>query len=185
MVRKAGGRALVLNSPEGLSQVDRLILPGVGSFDIAARALRDSGWAESLARVVYRGGKPYLGICLGMQLLFENSEEGQEPGLGWFQGSVKRFRFDDPTRKVPHMGWNQLLWRKPHPLFENLDDKARFYFVHSYRVDPDHSERLCLTRYGTEFTSGVMKDNIVGLQFHPEKSHRFGLEILRNFLKLH
>lgn len=182
MLKKAGGKPKVLSSPEGLVDAERVVLPGVGSFDVAIRTLREQGWVDALEPAVLHRKLPYLGICLGMQMLLEASEEGSESGLGWLPGCVNKFQPDRDTKlKVPHMGWN-LVEAQNHPLFGGLEEKPRFYFVHSYRVDANHSDALCFTNYGQRFVSGVARGNILGVQFHPEKSHRFGLQMMKNFL---
>ena len=161
-----------------------LVFPGVGSFDAAIKELR----ALSLEGVIEEAialGKPFLGICLGMQHLFEASEEGEEKGLGLLPGTVKKFDFaGGPWSKlsVPHMGWNRLLIKRRAPIFEGIEDGAMFYFAHSYYAAP-RDEQIVATRtdYGIEFVSAVWKDNICGLQFHPEKSGAAGLKVLKNF----
>jgi glutamine amidotransferase len=184
MIKKAGGRTTILHLPSQVSNIDKLILPGIGSYDTAMRALRDGGWVETLKEFVLHQQRPYLGICLGMQVLFEGSEEGREPGLSWLKGHLKRFRFEaDSRRKVPHMGWNNVNPVPAHPLFESLE-APRFYFVHTYYLSSDSSNAGCYSQYGHEFVSGVWKDNIFGVQFHPEKSHKFGLKLMQNFVRL-
>ncbi len=164
-----------------------VVFPGVGSFDAAIKELR----ALSLEGVIEEAialGKPFLGICLGMQHLFESSEEGKEKGLAILPGTVKKFNFAGTpwsAQSVPHMGWNRLLFKHPAPIFEGIEEGTMFYFAHSYFVVPK-DEKIVATRtdYGLEFVSAVWKDNIFGIQFHPEKSGAAGLKVLGNFGKL-
>lgn len=186
MIRRAGGVASASGSAEVLAQAEKLLLPGVGSFDNAVQKLEQSGLVEVL-RERAGAGVPLLGICLGMQLLSHCSEEGTLPGLGLVPGRVRRFRFgtEQSSLKIPHMGWNQVAVCKRHPLAEGLETGARFYFVHSYHYDcEDPADELFKTHYGYDFTSGVQRGNVMGVQFHPEKSHRFGMQLFRNFIGL-
>ena len=187
MFRKVGAQAVASADPEIVAGAERLVLPGVGAFDNGMRNLRDRGLIEVLNRKATEGETPILGICLGMQLLTHASEEGELPGLGWIDATVQRFAFDDTqTRlKVPHMGWNTATPIRSHPLFVGLETEARFYFVHSYHVVCRSSEvSLTETTYGEVFTSSVISGNILGVQFHPEKSHRFGMQLFRNFVAI-
>ena len=129
--------------------------------------------------------KHFLGICIGMQLLFKSSEEGVEKGLGWIDGKVVKFDQSKMTsEKIPHMGWNLISIPKEYSICENLTNDSRFYFVHSYHVVCDHDENVLMTtKYGNEFTSAIIKDNIIGVQFHPEKSHKFGMQLFKNFIE--
>lgn len=183
MVKKAGSYAVVSSAPEDILRADRLILPGVGSFDTGMKNLRQMGCQEVLNRRVLLDRVPILGICLGMQLFTQSSEEGSEPGLGWLEARTIRFRL--PTNvKIPHMGWDNVTVCKPSPLFDSPDMERRFYFVHSYHLQCNNpSDELTRTHYGYDFTSAVCKGNILGTQFHPEKSHRFGMEFFKSFLK--
>lgn len=176
----------VQSDPEKFESYDRLILPGVGAFGDAMAHLKERGMDEALIQYA-RSGKPMLGICLGMQLLFEQSEEfGSHEGLGLVKGKVVAFdtaAFDHPL-KVPHMGWNRM-FTKTHPLFEGLDEAHYLYFVHSFHaVTDDANDTIGETEYGYRFTSAVAHDNILGIQPHPEKSHKNGLQILKNFINL-
>ena len=147
--------------------------------------LRTRGLEEVLSEKVIQNKAPCLGICLGMQLLMGSSEEGQEPGLGWIAGRTRKFSFEqrEPARKVPHMGWNAVQVKQPNPLFLGLDGEARFYFVHSYHaICEDASDISATTNYGYDFACAVQKGNVLGVQFHPEKSHRFGMRLLNNFV---
>ena len=186
MIRKIGGNAIISIDREVIKNATALILPGVGSFDNGMTKLLNLDILDIVKKKVLGDKIPFLGICLGMQLLFEKSEEGNKPGLGWIPGEVKRFDFSNPETskylKIPHMGWNSININS-NDLFCEFEDSARFYFVHSYHVvcaNPDHI--LATTFYGYEFASIVNKDNIWGTQFHPEKSHRYGLLLLNNFL---
>ena len=171
----------IVKSPEELDLVDKIILPGVGSFDNGMDNIIRSGLRLELYHQVLEKRKPVLGICLGMQLLMQKSEEGDLPGLGFIKGECKKFNFSDTKLKVPHMGWN-----KAKPIKSDLCKKdSRFYFVHSYYVECQNKEDIMLeTNYGIKFTSGVSKDNIFGVQFHPEKSHKYGMKLIENFINL-
>jgi len=185
MVRKVGGRARRSTGPEDLAEADKIILPGVGSFDEGMRNLRAGGYVAPLAARARDGRTPVLGICLGVQLFTRGSEEGAEPGLSWIEADTVRFRPDagGDRLKVPHMGWNTVRPRRAHPLLPDPDRPRRFYFVHSYHVRCDApADVLATTRYGVEFASAVARGNIVGTQFHPEKSHRYGMELMRRFV---
>jgi len=146
--------------------------------------LRNSGLLDELNYQVKDLKKPIMGVCLGAQLFTNNSEEGKEAGLGWLDAETIKFALDKETYRLPHMGWNYLTVKADHPLLEGLKDHSRFYFVHNYYLKPS-TEKLVLTSslYGHEFASGLCRDNIVGFQFHPEKSHKFGMKIISNFLK--
>jgi len=175
----------VSSLPKDIEQADKLILPGVGAFPAAMRELWDRKLVEPIAAAL-RSGRPYLGICLGLQLLFERSEEGGgAPGFGLLPGFVKRLPSANGL-KVPHMGWNQIARaRRACPLLEGIPDGSYFYFVHSYYGDPTTYADVTLeTDYGTRFASMVWRDNIFATQFHPEKSQALGLRLLRNFIAL-
>jgi glutamine amidotransferase len=185
MLKKVGAHAVISSDDATLRQADKLILPGVGAFDNGMRQLAARGLVEPLCQSV-AAGVPLLGICLGMQLLTLGSEEGNLPGLGWLEATTKRFSFQaggaNPALRVPHMGWSEVVAEGEPALFDGLAEDARFYFVHSYYVacyDPCHV--LARATYGHEFTAAVAKGNIFGVQFHPEKSHRFGMRLLANF----
>ncbi len=186
MLRKVGSPAICASSAGDLETAARIILPGVGSFDAAMAKLEERDLIPTLESKVLGDKVPLLGICLGMQILSHRSEEGLRPGLGWIESEVVRFSLDAPGLglKVPHMGWNKVHPIPGHPLFVGLDDSARFYFVHSYHATCNSERALCKTTYGYEFPSGIHKNNIFGVQFHPEKSHRYGLALFRNFVAL-
>lgn len=187
MARKAGAACVVSGDPAVVSTADRLILPGVGAFDRAMTLLDERGLIGPLSEAVLTRRVPTLGLCLGMQLFARGSEEGVRPGLGWIAADSRRFRFPTPdaTLKVPHMGWNYIEVPAPAALLENLPAEPRFYFVHSYHlVCDDPGDVMCWTTYGYRFASGIHRGNLWGTQFHPEKSHAFGLALIRNFIAL-
>lgn len=186
MVRRVGGSCEISSSVEAIADATKLVLPGVGSFDKAMQNLRSGGFLDILNQRVLRDGVPCLGICLGMQILFESSEEGQEKGLGWIKGRVRRFSFEEGSKlRIPHMGWNVGYPVRPSPLLDNMFAENRFYFVHSYHVECDDPDDVMLyTEYGYRFPSGIQRGQIYGLQFHPEKSHKFGKRIFEAFLRL-
>jgi glutamine amidotransferase len=173
----------VSKDPEVIMKASKLVLPGVGAFDNAMKALDTAGLRSVLDEKVLNEKVPILGICLGMQLLTKRSEEGTLPGLGWLDAETVRFQNNNGFR-VPHMGWNTVKVEKPSALFEG-DEEKRFYFVHSYHVRcNDRQDVLTTTHYGIDFTSSVHHGNIYGVQYHPEKSHRFGMRLLSNFAGL-
>ncbi|SMP88377.1 imidazole glycerol phosphate synthase subunit hisH [Epsilonproteobacteria bacterium SCGC AD-308-O04] len=183
---KLGQDTVVESNPEKFKDYDKLILPGVGAFGDAMEHLRERHMIEPL-REYASSGKYMLGICLGMQLLFESSEEfGTHEGLGIIKGTVTKFdttKFSEPL-KVPHMGWNRM-FTKNHPLFNGLDEEHYLYFVHTYHVNCTNEEDIIgTTNYGYDFTSAVARANVMGIQPHPEKSHNNGLKILENFINL-
>jgi glutamine amidotransferase len=179
--------AELVGTVAGLAEADRIVLPGVGSFDWAMDRLNRSGLREALERAVLEDRKPILGICVGMQMLARGSEEGRLPGFGWIDGEVKRF---DPARgseraQLPHMGWNDVEAADSADLFSGLGVGARFYFLHSYYFEAaDPANVLAVTDYNGRFASGVRSANIFGVQFHPEKSHLWGVRLLKNFAEL-
>lgn len=174
----------IAGTPEELRAADRILLPGVGAFDQAMTALQTSGMRHALDEAVQQRRTPILGICVGMQLLASRSDEGVIPGLGWIRGEVKRFdvaAFTQPTH-LPHMGWNTVEPVRPDPLFTDVDLDTGFYFLHSYYFACERDEDvLGVTGYGDTFASAVRQDNVYGVQFHPEKSHHAGVQLLRNF----
>lgn len=185
MFKRIGVKAHIETDPETIRQAEKLVLPGVGSFDAAMQCINNTpGLREVLEQKAMSERIPVLGVCLGMQLLTRASEEGELPGLGWIPGAATRFPKTEGL-KVPHMGWNVAQPHTPNALTADVGSEPRYYFVHSYCVhvdDPTHS--LMRTHYGVNFDSAIGSDNIYGMQFHPEKSHRFGMQILKNFAGL-
>jgi len=179
-----GHAATITSDPAGLADADKIVLPGVGAFRDAIAALRERKLVEPI-RSAIAGGKPFLGICLGLQLLFDKSyEDGQYEGLGVIPGEVVKFEVP-PEYKVPHMGWNQVQFRARPPIFAGIDDGSHFYFVHSYYVAPrDKSVIATETDYARPFCSSIWRDNLFAVQFHPEKSQAAGLQVLKNFAAL-
>jgi glutamine amidotransferase len=178
---------VVASSPEALEGADQVILPGVGAFDQAMNELDASGLRRALDLCVLERKKPVLGICVGMQLLARSSEEGQAKGLGWIDAEVKRFdrAVAGPGTQLPHMGWNTVEPTGAGPLLEGVEATAGFYFLHSYYFScRDPADVLATTDYGVPFASAVRRQNVHGVQFHPEKSHQNGVRLLRNFAGL-
>jgi glutamine amidotransferase len=188
MLKKIGTQAIITSNSEDIMNAGKLILPGVGAFDNAMSNLKSRGLIDILNRKVLEEKTPLLGICLGMQLLSQKSEEGNLAGLGWIDAETKKFDFthlpSEKTLKIPHMGWNTISIRQDSPLFDEMFPENRFYFVHSFHVVCQHPEDiLTTTLYGYDFVSSVAKGNIWGVQFHPEKSHKFGMKVLKNFVE--
>jgi imidazole glycerol-phosphate synthase subunit HisH len=168
-----------------IASAKKILLPGVGAFDAAMQRVNVSGLKEILNRKATEEKVPVLGICLGMQLLTKSSEEGKLPGLGWIDAKTTRFQFADQSLKIPHMGWNLVYKKNASPLIKDLPEEPKFYFVHSYRVQCNNpADVLTTTHYGIEFHSIIQHENIYGAQFHPEKSHKFGMKLLENFAQL-
>lgn len=186
MFKRIGVETEVAADPTSILRARKILLPGVGAFDAAMRRMGELNLVDPICERARTGGVPVLGICLGMQLLGDSSEEGTLPGLGLIPATARRFPANDGL-KVPHMGWNVVKRTTPSPLTDWMSDgdEARFYFVHSYAMqtkDAAHSILSC--RYGIEFAAGIARDNIFGAQFHPEKSHRFGMKLLSAFADL-
>lgn len=179
--------ASIASSPEELLATDRIILPGVGAFDWAMTRLNESGMRGALEKEVIGNGKPVLGICVGMQMMAKRSDEGGLAGLGWIDAEVRKFDTASFTQKthLPHMGWNDVTPLKKDGLFNNLDSGARFYFLHSYYFAPHAPETvLAVTDYNGQYASAVRSGNVFGVQFHPEKSHQWGIQLLKNFAEI-
>ena len=176
-----GVEPAITSDPEVISRADGLVFPGQGACDSSMRQLRNKGLVDSIKDFI-GSGRPFLGVCLGLQLLLERSEEGDEPCLEVLAGRVRRL---PPGLKVPHMGWNQVEFRIDHPVMDGVDSDSFFYFVHSYYADPEDDRVVAgTTTYGVEFCSAVAWDNVVAVQFHPEKSGAVGLRLYENFVKL-
>jgi glutamine amidotransferase len=177
---------VISSDPKVISQADKLILPGVGHFEKAVEIMHQKGLWDVLNKSVLIDKKPILGICLGMQLMTKFSEEGNVNGLGWIDATVVRFQVQDTLKfKIPHMGWNQIEIKKESSLMKGLTDQSEFYFVHSYHVKTDDKTVvLNETNYETNFVSAFEKENVFGVQFHPEKSHDSGKLLLNNFLEI-
>jgi len=178
---------IIVKQPSELKNVSKVILPGVGAFDYALQKLDQSGMRKYLDEKVLEHHVPVLGICVGMQILAHSSDEGSLPGLGWIDGEVKKFKFSLLKKPliIPHMGWNNVKPIKINGMFKELDYDARFYFLHSYYFQCRKNEDIvAVTDYGGEFACAVNSGNIFGIQFHPEKSHQCGIQLLANFAKL-
>ncbi len=187
MLKKVGASAIISSDPVEILRAEKLILPGVGAFDNGMRNLSELGLIEVLNDKVLNGKTHILGICLGAQLLTNKSEEGILPGLGWLDADTVRFSIPSSNKclKIPHMGWNETVIRRENPLLCGFEDQPRFYFVHSYYLKCNNSEDVIATStHGIEFAAAVNRLNIWGTQFHPEKSHMFGMNVIRNFCTL-
>lgn len=184
MLKKIGVMdVLISNNPDDILNADKLILPGVGAFDAGMSKINELGLVPLLNQAVLEQKKPVLGICLGMQLMTLKSEEGQLKGLSWMNAEVKKFQFENSELKVPHMGWN-FVEIKNSDLKMKLIDPSRFYFVHSYYILCHDENDVSITcQYGHDFVAGFRKDNMMGVQFHPEKSHKYGMELMRYFVE--
>lgn len=184
MLKVIGEKTVISCDKKEIENADRIILPGVGSFDAGVSQLEERGLKEFLKDQA-ASGKPLLGICLGMQLLGRKSDEGSKNGLELIPFDNVRFRFAENTDlKVPHMGWDVVDFKQQNPMLEEITGRQRYYFVHSYHAVCDSSENILMTcDYGYEFAAAVVKDNVYGVQFHPEKSHNFGMALLNNFVK--
>jgi imidazole glycerol-phosphate synthase subunit HisH len=171
--------ARLVSTPAELQSAARVILPGVGAARATIDSLVEQDLVAVLSQLVHDAGVPFLGICIGLQVLFDHSEEGDTPGLGWVPGSVRRF---PPSERVPQIGWNEVRFTRDHPVTRSLPERGHFYFVNSYYCVPrDAGDALGVTDYGSEFCSVVARDNVIATQFHAEKSGELGLALLRNF----
>src|SRR5687767_2773941 len=178
--------SIVSGCPGDIANADKIILPGVGHFGRAMSKLRELGFIDALNEAVLDRQKPVLGICLGVELMAKTSEEGDTPGLGWLDAETVRFNISDTGRyKVPHMGWNQISIKKSSRLMRGVSEMSEFYFAHSYHLKiNDRSDLLNETEYEIPFASAVEKDNVFGVQYHPEKSHDAGSQVLKNFVEM-
>jgi glutamine amidotransferase len=178
---EVGLDAAICADPDAIRRAERVIFPGVGAAGSAMRSLEESGLDTALKEVI-AAGRPVLGICLGLQISLDHSEENDTKTLGVVPGNVRRFRLDDPELKIPHMGWNEVRPVRSHPVLEGIEPGDEFYFVHSYYPEPaDSDDVLAITEYEREFASAIGRGNYVATQFHPEKSGRVGLRLLANF----
>lgn len=186
ILRRVGKESVISSDPKQIEQAEKLILPGVGAFDIGMKNIKERNLLEVLNYKALVEKVPVLGICLGMQLMTYSSDEGNLAGLGWMRARTVSFRkLGKLGLKIPHMGWNQVQVVKQTPLTSDWVEEPRFYFVHSYYVEcEDPGLSLLRTHYGVEFDSGFVDENIMGVQFHPEKSHRFGIKLMENFAKI-
>ena len=185
MLKVIGEKLKITSNRDEIEKAEGIILPGVGAFDAGMRRLNETGLTDIIKEQA-EGGKPVLGICLGMQLLGRKSEEGKLDGLGLIPFECKRFVFPEASElKIPHMGWDIVEIKKDHPLVKGLEGTQRYYFVHSYHAVCEKCENVLMTcDYGYEFAASVIKDNVIGVQFHPEKSHDFGMALLSNYVRM-
>lgn len=186
MLRRINEVPLVIDRPEDIRRADKIILPGIGAFDAPMRRLQELGLVDALTEHAIVRQRPILGICVGMQIMTQRSEEGDAKGLGWIDGECRRFRPPVEAKlRVPHMGWSKVEITPGAELFSEFGNEAKYYFVHSYYVSlRDRSAMAASCNYGVDFCASFQKDNIFGVQFHPEKSHRFGLGLLKAFTEL-
>ncbi|MBN4066824.1 imidazole glycerol phosphate synthase subunit HisH [Simkania negevensis] len=183
MLKKIQANAIIATTPEAAQGADKLILPGIGAFDHGMKSLKEGGWLPFLQTKAIEEKTPVLGICLGMQLMTLCSEEGQIPGLGWLDAKTVRFQKERlQNQKIPHMGWNLVYVTQDPPIDISTGD--RFYFVHSYHVIGNEKNTVARTHYGYDFCSVICQGNLIGAQFHPEKSHRFGMRLLKSFAQV-
>ena len=187
MLRKIGIDSIISSNPQKIADADKLILPGVGAFDSGMENLAELKLLGPLNEWVQNNETPILGICLGMQLMTNTSEEGILPGLGWIDAKTVKFHFNPAQNdlKIPQMGWNTITIRRNNRLLNGLDNNSRFYFVHSYHVNCNNPDDILATTFhGYDFVSVFRRKNVMGTQFHPEKSHKFGLTLLKNFVEM-
>ena len=185
MLKKVGCDSVISSNPDDISKATKILLPGMGAFDNCMQRFNDSGLRSVVEVKAFSEKIPVLGICVGLQMFMRGSEEGVLPGLGWIKGDTIRFKQEQMGKenKIPHMGWLDVVQKKPSGLLKDLNE-SRFYFAHSYHVQVDDSgDELLGAHYGYDFTVAVERNNILGVQFHPEKSHRFGMKLLENFAR--
>lgn len=185
MIKRIGYKSLITSDISQIKSAEKLILPGVGSFDKAMQNINELNLFDIIRNKSLNNKTPVLGICLGMKIMCNHSQEGKLPGLGIINAQVKRFSFNENQKlRIPHMGWNTVELQKENPLFINMTNEPRFYFVHSYHVICNNkSDVLTKTNYDYDFHSSFAHENIHGVQFHPEKSHKFGMQLLKNFIE--
>lgn len=185
MIKRIGYSSEVTSDISKIASAEKIILPGVGHFDKAMQNISGLGLLDIIKKKALNDKTPMLGICLGMQLMCKSSEEGKEKGIGLIDADVKRFFFEENKKlKIPHMGWNLATPNNKNNLFSSLSGEARFYFVHSFHVVCNNkNDSLATTNYGYDFASAFASENIIGVQFHPEKSHKFGMQFLKNFIE--
>jgi len=184
MFSRIGIESIITSKQEDIIIANGIILPGVGAFDKAIQNLSKLDLFSTLNHIAINNKKPILGICLGMQIMAKHSEEGSLEGLGWIDAEVRKFNFNENYNnlKIPHMGWNNIILKKKSKLISDNDQKSRYYFVHSYYLHANkRKDILAETQYGIQFACSIEKNNLFGVQFHPEKSHKYGMKILRNF----
>lgn len=185
MLRKIGSPSIITSDFKEIEQATKLILPGVGAFDSGMQKLKELELIELLNKKVLVERTPILGVCLGVQLMTKSSQEGILPGLGWFDAETVRFDFKELLGKypLPNMGWHDVHLKKDSPLYENMPQDSRFYFVHNFHLKANNKKDISLTaNYGYEYVVGLEHENILGVQFHPEKSHKFGMRLYQNFV---
>ena len=185
MIKKVGGKSIITSNKDDIKNAKKILLPGVGAFDSAVKNLKKLHLWDLIKEKVVVEKVPIMGICLGMQLLTKGSEEGELDGFGFIDAYAKRFEFEKEDLKIPHMGWNVVNLQKNSKLFEGMEHQEnRFYFVHSFAVEcKENKDILTTTHYGYDFVSSFEKENIIGCQFHPEKSHKFGMKLFKNFVE--
>lgn len=185
MIKFVGAKSIVTSDKKVIEKASKIILPGVGHFDRAMQNIQQLDLQDVITYKATEEKIPFLGICLGMQLMCNRSEEGDLNGLKLIDAEVLHFKFDDDSQlKIPHMGWNSIIVNKKAPILDDLDDESRFYFVHSYFVKCNSTkDTLTYTNYGGKFTSAFSSGNLIGAQFHPEKSHKFGVKLFKNFIE--
>jgi len=182
---KIGSTVVITNNHKDIQCADKIVLPGVGAFKDGMKHLKELGLIELLNEEIIVKKKPFLGVCLGMQLIAKESQEnGKTEGLSWINAKVVKFNFKEKKLKIPHVGWNEVCYKNKNILFNGISEKSDFYFVHSYYFSTEENVVISTTDYGSDFVSSIQKDNIFAVQFHPEKSQRVGLKLLENFVNI-